>query len=997
MMKILKDFFLVSLILALNFHIKAETDENPWLHQIAMDSGEGTIELSGTSNPPRALFLLFGNHSYEPDSLILERKEQDHWVKIGDNKSIVIGTPLSIGLFQELKAIPWSLPVNLYKQGVSYRFMVKRKGGLNGNPAKDTFWDQIIVVSESALSAGNMASLRSYQLVESGGFGEALPLEVRKINFSPAEIEKQKECLVDPVLDQLKRSPQKEIPWKELESKAFPLDYQKILLSGINDPDPGFAYQNGQWFVTWTGSDGSHALADWNKKMDLWFAPAIRIGNEIIRPAPLSAKTKFFENKHGRFLPMLALEWVYQSKTNKVIKVTQQLFSEVMDGVPQLFVHMTIDDPTNSADIVIGQGKKPWAHYWDGPSLVRTPIPFFTSQSSLVKKNDCLLKDELKSVVIRASAPIQILSSGISESLLEFEAKNGEVFLAIPQIRTENLSTPITKEYYQKVRQKFEEKWDNLLSGGAHAELPSAEWKSTIDSWLTQICSITKVDSDGKAQLSYGAYFYKAYFGIEEGWPAVALAQWGKVEEAKQEAEILLSKENLHKSNYHHQYRNGLSSWYAASIARLNGDKDWLRSISPALITNGYWTIKARKENDAERSPVSKGLLPSHIYGGDISTPAYSIYSSASCLRGLIETSDVIRQAKLTELLPVANDFSKEAADLKNRLTEVMNEVLDKNSSPVFLPLALELNHKPGNHELAYNRLTGDQLGNYWNLFAPMFLHLDVLKYKDPKRPSEWITDYLENRGGLIAGLPRFNSGLDAVYAVGYISELIERSKLDIGNRSKALAALESFMIHASSRNGHTVPEVSGFFPERLDPKAYERVVRESPWSFGIYSYERYLNGFTSVTEPLGAGAGEGLLLVRKSLIDEVKDENGLPNGGVFFLSSVPGDWLKEGRQINLSHFPTAYGSFDLQVKSFISSKRQIHIKYRYSKVLGNDKSGKDLLAWNKLNKIFIRLVPSPEDCMLGRKLEIKSPMVQQDEWTIQLPIKEQGEFEVKF
>ncbi len=100
---------------------------------------------------------------------------------------------------------------------------------------------------------------------------------------------------------------------------------------------------------------------------------------------------------------------------------------------------------------------------------------------------------------------------------------------------------------------------------------------------------------DGKEQLSYGAYFYKAYFGVEEGWAAVALAQWGKQEESKQQAEILLSRENLDKSNYHHQYRNGLSSWYAASIARLTGDRDWLRSISPALITNGYWTIQCQK------------------------------------------------------------------------------------------------------------------------------------------------------------------------------------------------------------------------------------------------------------------------------------------------------------------------------------------------------------------------------------------------------------------
>ncbi len=163
--------------------------------------------------------------------------------------------------------------------------------------------------------------------------------------------------------------------------------------------------------------------------------------------------------------------------------------------------------------------------------------------------------------------------------------------------------------------------------------------------------------------------------------------------------------------------------------------------------------------------------------------------------------------------------------------------------------------------------------------------------------PSEWLTDYLENHGGHFAGLPRFYTGLDAVYALGYINELLERSKVNIENRIKALTALESYMVLASSRNGHTVQEVSGFFPERLDRKEYERVVREAPWNFGMYSADRYLKGYISFTEPLGAGAGEGLLLVRKCLIDEMKDENGLPDGGIFFLSSIPGEWLERGER----------------------------------------------------------------------------------------------------
>ena len=413
---------------------------------------------------------------------------------------------------------------------------------------------------------------------------------------------------------------------------------------------------------------------------------------------------------------------------------------------------------------------------------------------------------------------------------------------------------------------------------------------------------------------------------------------------------------------------------------------------------NGYWTIKARKENEGERSLIGKGLLPSHVYGGDIATPAYSLYSGGTCLKGLIETSDAFKRSELKELQQAADDFNREAGDFKKRLIEVMNEVLDKKSSPVFLPFALEVENKAGNHEGPFERLIDTELGNYYNLFAPLFLHLETFRYKDAERPSEWITDYLENHGGLFAGLPRFYTGLDAVYAIGYVNELLERSKVDIDNRTKALAVLESYMIHASSQNGHTIQEVSGFYPERLDWNEYERVVREALWNFGMYSIDSYLKGHSSFTEPLGSGAGEGLWLIRKSLIDEVKDENGLPNGGVFLLSSIPGEWLKEGKEIKLTGFPTVYGTFDLHIKSFISSKREIRVKYNYNKVLGKDKTtGKELLAWNELDKIFIRLVPSLEDRMSGRKLKIKQPFICYDEWTIQLPVKKKGEFIVEF
>lgn len=239
--------FLVLVLLTFEISVGAQAIDKPGLHQVIQESGEGTIELTGNTDSACVYFLLFGNHSFEPDWLILEKKEQGHWEKIGDKHSIIIGNPLTIDLFQELKAVPWIISEDIFQKGVSYRFRVGRKGGINGQPDRDGFWDQIIVVADSVMNMDQVIQLRNLQIVESGKFGDALPPHIRKINYSAEEIKRQKECLTDPVMDVFKKYPSKELSWEELESKALPLDYQKILISGVNDPDAGFAYQNGQW------------------------------------------------------------------------------------------------------------------------------------------------------------------------------------------------------------------------------------------------------------------------------------------------------------------------------------------------------------------------------------------------------------------------------------------------------------------------------------------------------------------------------------------------------------------------------------------------------------------------------------------------------------------------------------------------------------------------------------------------------------------------------
>jgi hypothetical protein len=435
--------------------------------------------------------------------------------------------------------------------------------------------------------------------------------------------------------------------------------------------------------------------------------------------------------------------------------------------------------------------------------------------------------------------------------------------------------------------------------------------------------------------LSYGAYFYQAYFGPEEGWPIVALAKWGRGAEAQRQAEIMLSAENRDKSNVHHQSRNGTSAWYAAEVALLTRDATWLKLVAPALTENAEWTISARKLTQHDKSPLTRGLLPAHIYGGDVREPATSLYASMVCYKGLVETANVFRTLGTPELAERGKRYEAEAQAFRRRLAKVMNDAVDEKTEPPFLPLALDLASRGGRNEGPYDRLTASRLGNYWNLFAPSVLELGLTLDQRGRKPNELLFDYMAQHGGMWAALPRFNAGLDAAYAIGGLRELQRRSMRDVRYRNQAIAALNAFFLHAASRNGYTIPEVAGLFPDRLDRADYERLVRESPWSFGMYDDDRYLGGHISFTEPLGAAAGEALWLVRDALVCEDRDENGLANGRLFLLSNVPSDWLAEGQEITLEDFPTAYGTISLRVRSHVESRGQVVAEYQFHRFTG--------------------------------------------------------------
>jgi len=457
-----------------------------------------------------------------------------------------------------------------------------------------------------------------------------------------------------------------------------------------------------------------------------------------------------------------------------------------------------------------------------------------------------------------------------------------------------------------RLLEQFRAYWRRAVGPALHLELPEPGLADAARNLIAQ-CMIIGLDGD---VARYGAYHYESYFGLEEGWAAVALAQFGIADYARRIMDYMLSDPCLDKANYHHQYRNGLAPWYAADVARLCPDEEWLKQIAPTLRRCADWTIA---QVEANKDPKWSGILPRHAYGGDIGMPAYSFYSNATCWRGLHDTALLMRGLGDAE---VADRYSRAAERYRVRLMELADALVDRTTGLTFLPMSFGLieDGKEREKEPPYAVLASDvpysdlwtYLGNYWNLFAPCFEELRLFPVGDPR--AEWAPRYMEQRGGICAGQVRFANGLDAVYGKGYIQSL-----LDEGRRDEFVTSLFGLFSAAMSRNLNSNPEVSGVFPLRTGNLPIWREHARERW-FWSYRYGgSWAQGWQNQEgEPLAAGAGMALQLLRSALVREDYAQD--PPTTLRLLDGIPAHWLEPGRRIAFRDLRTFFGALSLNV-----------------------------------------------------------------------------------
>jgi hypothetical protein len=701
--------------------------------------------------------------------------------------------------------------------------------------------------------------------------------------------------------------------FERVASLLLPLDFQKTAIGRVSNDVETMVLWNGTLLMVENQSEQK------SPRVDRWFAMACGKDGELLGTRPADVNKQYVAG----YLPGVVTTYQAQG-----VQFTERAFVTAPDDLAyvtalELEVKNEGLRPVDTqVSIVLGRRMSSSdAEYGERGSMPPNPLNFDPMKTGYsFESATCVVRNAEGEIVLYADKAGTWCGTPW-ENVLSFPLKLGakdahKIHFFIPNVTArEQDANKLAGLDFDHSLAKFTAYWEQQLSQGRmRLRLPETRLNGLYKNLLAQALITLRHDNE----LKYGAYWYEEYFGVEEGWPLVALAQYGFDEESKRDAEIMLSAKNMDKSNYHHQYRNGLDPWYALQVSHLCGDTAWLNSIAPRLTEAAEWTIKVRRQTEG-RDDLTRGLLPKHAYGGDIQTPAYSLYSNATCWRGLLETGLALRQLGQSDL---AKKYLSEAADYRRRINAVCDQIVDRSVSPPFLPMALEIGdptqpgYKP--RESAYPFVVEDPLGNYWSLFTSLFLETGI--FPSAGERAGWIVEHLEKRGGLLAGLGRFYDGLDHIYGFGYALTLLERQE-----REKFLATFYAVLAHGMSRDTFSSPEAAGVFPLRVSNLSMEAAYRDNLWRWAAYNLyadgnPAWANAYGS--EPLSAGAGVALQLLRNMLILEEKDESREPTGRLILANLIPRRWLEDGQQWEVENAPTYFGQLSFSIRSQVKRGR---------------------------------------------------------------------------
>jgi len=442
-----------------------------------------------------------------------------------------------------------------------------------------------------------------------------------------------------------------------------------------------------------------------------------------------------------------------------------------------------------------------------------------------------------------------------------------QVCLRIP-FRRPAEATAISGTEFETVLAQTAGFWrQEVAEKGARISVPEKRVDEARKAWLAY--SMLNVDKiNGYPEPHDGAGFYEAIFGYSAALHCVALDRMGQHERAARYIATMLhfqAPDGLYVQNY------GLPDMGALLLAinehyRTTRDLEWLRSVAPHITAAGRWIIRTRAKAPADG--MMRGLIKYRPYC-DYAEPTYDYYTDVYCCVGLEAAADSLAALRMAGS---AARFRREAQAYRADILRSMDLAAVRKRGMMALPM------EPDTHRLLKASDYGG--GDYYGLVASCLLETGFLPPSDHR--AFRITDLMERRAGLLAGLCRFGTGgIDHAYTYGYLQTQLKR-----GDIRRYLLGFYGMLAYGMSRDTYSGVECT-----------------------------TCVTGANAATLPHLYSCTQQLQTLRMMLVREDGDT-------LIIGDAIPRAWLADGKQVEVQQAPTWFGDVSFVIASQVTQGR---------------------------------------------------------------------------
>jgi polysaccharide deacetylase 2 family uncharacterized protein YibQ len=414
-------------------------------------------------------------------------------------------------------------------------------------------------------------------------------------------------------------------------------------------------------------------------------------------------------------------------------------------------------------------------------------------------------------------------------------------------------------EYDQALAQATQV-WEALIEKGARFDLPDPRVNSAYRAWLAY--SFLNVDKiNGIYEPHDGAGFYEENYGYSVELYCRMLDAYGMHDLAAKYLDSTLSfqqPDGLYTQNFGLPDVGGLVSALAEHY-RLTGDNAWLQRVSKHIILACDYLMDKRAA--APTSGLTRGMIKYRPYC-DYPEPTFNYFIDIYSCKGLEDAAEVLSDQ--SDMSDLSDRYAHEALRYRADILASMDKAAFRQGDLTVLPI------EPDTHRILKD--SHDKAGDYYGLNASILLENGFLDY-DGKQ-SRWITDFMEQKSGLIAGLCRFQpGGIDHAYTYGYLLTQLKR-----GDARKVLLGFYGMLAYGMTQDTYSGVECT-----------------------------IATTGENAHTLPHTYSCTQQLRLLRDMLIRE--DGDCLRIG-----EAIPRAWLADGKKIEMNDVPTSFGKVSVRM-----------------------------------------------------------------------------------